>query len=66
MYDFHQQVGIVYLLACDAVPGVGATVIKTDKQQDKILTVMGFKIQRGYKLESLWRQHGKIWITDEM
>ena len=66
MYDFHQQVGVVYLLVRDAVPGVGATVIKTDKQQDEILTVMGFKIQWGYKLESLWRQSGKIWITDEM
>lgn len=66
MYDFHQQVCFLYLLVRGAVLGVGATVIKTDKQQDKILTIMGFKIPWGYKLESLWRQSGKIWITDEM
>lgn len=66
MCDFHQQVCFVYLLARDVVLGVGATVNKTDEQQDKIHTIMGFKIQWGYKLESLWRQSGKIWITDEM
>ena len=66
MYDFHQQVCFLYLLVCGAVLGVGATVIKTDNQQDKILTIMRFKIPRGYKLESLWRQSGKIWRTDEM
>lgn len=33
--------------------GARAIVIKTDKQKDKILAIMGFRIQWGYKLESL-------------
>lgn len=43
MYDFHQQVGVVYLLMRDALSGIGATVIKTINSKMKFLLSWGSK-----------------------